>query len=90
MLAPEAWLTALGQALFRAPPQGLRGEATRALNALSAAFGELAAGVDTAPDEHAVLLKMRERLCADCPGYARCWAGEDASAVRLFLSLIHI
>ena len=84
VLAPEAWLTALGQALFRAPPQGLRGEATRALNALSAAFGELAAGVDTAPDEHAVLLKMRERLCADCPGYARCWAGEDASAVRLF------
>ena len=36
------------------------------------------------PDEQAVLLTMRERLCADCPGYARCWAGEDASAVRLF------
>ena len=84
VLAPEAWLAALGETLFRAPPRSVQGEATRALNALSAAFGELAAGVANLPDEHAVLLKMRERLCADCPGYARCWAGEDASAVRLF------
>ena len=75
---------ALGETLFRAPPRSVQGEATRALNALSAAFGELAAGVANLPDEQAVLLTMRARLCDACPNYARCWAGEDASAVRLF------
>ena len=86
VLAPEAWLCALGEALFRAPSRerALHSEATRALNALSAAFGELAAGVANLPDEQAVLLTMRERLCDACPHYARCWAGEDGSAVRLF------
>ena len=77
VLAPEAWLCALGEALFRAPSRerALHSEATRALNALSAAFGELAAGVANLPDEQAVLLTMRERLCDACPHYARCWAG---------------
>ena len=84
VLAPEAWLAALGETLFRAPPRSVQGEATRALNALSAAFGELAAGVANLPDEQAVLLTMRARLCDACPNYARCWAGEDGRAVRLF------
>ena len=90
VLAPEAWLCALGEALFRAPSRerALHSEATRALNALSAAFGELAAGVANLPDEQAVLLTMRERLCDACPHYARCWAGEDGSAVRLFCRVL--
>ena len=83
VLAPEAWLAKLDGALFRAPPRE-REEASRALGALSAAFGELAAGVANLPDEPAALLDMRARLCDACPSYARCWAGEDGRAVRLF------
>lgn len=34
------------------------------------------------PDEQAVLVDMRKRLCAQCSGYERCWAGDDGRAVR--------
>ena len=73
--------------LLRAPPAG-REEARRALGALSAAFGELAAGVDGLPDERAVLLTMRARTCEGCPDYARCWAGGEAGAARLFCQVL--
>ena len=82
--APEAWLDALAQTALR--PGGrehaARQEAVRALNALGEAFGEMAAGVANLPDEEAVLVDMRSRLCADCSGYERCWAGDDGRAVR--------
>lgn len=84
VVVPEAWLEALCDALFRpgGRERAAREEASRALNALSAAFGELAAGVANLPDEQAVLVDMRKRLCAQCSGYERCWAGDDGRAVR--------
>lgn len=71
VVVPEAWLAALCDALFRpgGRERAAREEASRALNALSAAFGELAAGVANLPDEQAVLVDMRKRLCAQCSGY---------------------
>ena len=84
VLAPEAWLAALGETLFRAPPRSVQGEATRALNALSAAFGELAAGGGQSAGRAGRAFDERARLCDACPNYARCWAGEDGRAVRLF------
>ena len=85
VLMPNAWLDAVVERFFRpgGRERAAREEASRALNALSAAFGELAAGVANLPDEQAVLLDMRKRLCAQCSGYERCWAGEDGRAVRL-------
>ena len=82
---PEAWLEAARALVFRpgGRERALREEASRALGALGAAFGELAAGVDNLPGEQAVLLEMRARLCGGCPGHARCWEAGDGRAVRL-------
>ena len=81
---PEAWLREMCATLLCAAgrERAAREEASRALSALSAAFGELAAGVANLPEEGAVLSDMRRRLCAQCSLYERCWAGEDGRAVR--------
>lgn len=66
-------------------------DAKRRLTALGAAFGDLAEGCASpasVPDEQALICEMRARLCADCPGYAACWAGADNRGVRLLCRLI--
>ena len=83
--AVENLMPLMGQAAGR---RSVRAEASRALGALGAAFGEIAAGVANAQEEPAMLEQMRRRLCAGCERYGRCWAGEDAAAVRLMCRTI--
>lgn len=69
----------------------LRGASERRLRALSDAFGELSYSyrvpVDV-PDEQHLIADMRERLCENCPNYARCWVSGDNRAVRFLCQLI--
>lgn len=69
----------------------LRGQTSRRLRAMSAAFGDLAEGYlkpVTLPDEQALIGNLREKLCADCPGYAACWTGDSNRGARLLCDLI--
>lgn len=75
------------EALSRA----LGADTGRRLRALAEAFGEMADGCRApmaAPDEQELILQMRARMCAGCPGYAECWAGSDNRGVRLLCRLI--
>ncbi len=66
-------------------------DARRRVRALSAVFGELAGGYATpfdAPDERAVIGKMRARLCRGCAGCSACWDGRDGRAGRLMCELV--
>lgn len=61
------------------------------LRALGDAFGDMAEGCAAptdVPDEQGLICEMRNRLCADCPSYGDCWAGEDNRAVRFLCQLI--
>lgn len=69
----------------------LRGQTARRLRAISAAFGDLAEGYlrpETLPDEQQLIGRLREKLCADCPGYAACWTAESNQGARLLCDLI--
>ena len=69
----------------------LRDEAARRLRAMSAAFGDLAEGYlrpVSLPDEQALIARLREGLCADCPGYEACWTGESNRGARLICDMI--
>ena len=69
----------------------LRGQTSRRLHAMSAAFEALAEGYLTPaalPDEQALMSQLRARLCADCPGYAECWNGAANRAPRLLCDLV--
>lgn len=71
--------------------QMLRGQTSRRLRAMSAAFGDLAEGYlkpVALPDEQQLIGSLREKLCADCPGYAACWTEESNSGARLLCDLI--
>lgn len=66
-------------------------DARRRMRALSQVFGELAGGYETpfdAPDERALIGKMRARLCRGCVGSANCWDGSDRRAGRLMCDLV--
>lgn len=61
------------------------------LRALGAAFGELAEGYAAPgelPDAHALVQRLRERLCEGCAGYAGCWQGGADGGARLLCDLI--
>lgn len=65
--------------------------AERRLRALAAAFGDLAEGyapADDLPDERTMVARMREALCAGCPGFGGCWAGAGNHGARLLCDLI--
>ena len=69
----------------------LRRQTVRRLNALGAAFGELAEGYLAPcdlPDEGALMGTLRQRLCEGCGNYEVCWAGEDNRGARLLCDLI--
>lgn len=69
----------------------LRNRTSRRLRAVSAAFGDLAEGYlrpVNLPDEQQLMGNLRERLCADCPGYGTCWAGDSNRGARLLCALI--
>ena len=69
----------------------LRNQASQRLRAISAAFGDLAEGYlrpVCLPDEQQLIGALREKLCADCPGYAACWTEENNRGARLLCDLI--
>lgn len=94
---PERWLSAAA-VLVRTEQRGcdpdrlaaqLRMQVSRRLLALSTAFGELAESYLTpcnSADEQYLIGKMRDRLCAGCPEYARCW--DSGGAVRFLCGLV--
>ncbi len=96
---PEAW-TERAAGLARPLPRSddprrlalrLRRDSARRLRALGAAFGELAEGYRAParlPDEQQLMLRLRERLCSGCGGYARCWDGGGEGGARLLCDLI--
>jgi len=68
----------------------LRAQAAKRLQALSGAFGELAECYLTpcsGTDEQYLIGRMRERLCAGCPGYGQCW-DSGSGAVRFLCGLV--
>ena len=68
----------------------LRNQAVRRLEAMSAAFGDLAEGFMrpvNLPDEQQLMGALREKLCAECPGYEDCWAGDSNRGARLLCDL---
>ena len=95
---PESWIAAPG-ALARSDRAAcdpdrlaaqLRNQASRRLLALSDAFGELAECYltpCTGTDEQYLIGRMRDRLCAGCPGYGQCWDG-GSGAVRFLCGLV--
>ena len=96
---PEAWARALARMSEPAPdpcdPQRLAARLQRAsaarLRALGAAFGELAEGYAmpaALPDEHALVQRLRQRLCEGCSDYTRCWQGGGDGGARLLCDLI--
>ena len=96
---PEAWAEALARLARPAPdpcdPQRLavrlRQQSAQRLRAMGDAFGELAEGYlvpASLPDEQALLQRLRDRLCAGCPGYEGCWTGERGGGARLLCDLI--
>ncbi len=69
----------------------LLSDARRRVRALSQVFGELAGGYEApfdAPDERALIAKMRGRLCRGCAGCQACWDGRDGRAGRLMCDLV--
>lgn len=96
---PEPWAGAVAK-LARPAPQPcdprrlaarLQRDSARRLYALGAAFGELAEGYRAPvklPDEQALIQKLREKLCAGCADYARCWDGGRDGGARLLCDLI--
>lgn len=69
----------------------LRGQTSRRLAALGAAFGELAEGFlrpVRLPDEQRLIGELRDGLCAECPGYPACWTGDSNRGARLLCDLI--
>lgn len=96
---PDAWAEKLA-ALARPLPKPddprrlalrLQRESARRLRALGAAFGDLAEGYrapERLPDEQALILRLREKLCAGCGGYGRCWDGGGEGGARLLCDLI--
>ena len=69
----------------------LRGQTVKRLRALGTAFEDLAEGYlqpTTLPDEQALMGRLRERLCAECPGYEACWTGGDNHGARLLCELV--
>ncbi len=97
-LLPEGWLSRMAE-LARPDPRAcdpdrlaaqLRGQASRKLMALSDAFGELAeCYLRPCPssDEQYLIARMRDRLCAGCPGYGQCW-DSGSGAVRFLCGLV--
>ncbi len=96
---PKAWARFFSRMAEPAPdpcdPRRLasrlqRNSAER-LRALGAAFGELAEGYAAPtelPDAHALVQRLRERLCEGCAGYAGCWQGGGEGGARLLCDLI--
>jgi len=71
--------------------QTLGRESERRLRALGDAFGDMAESCGTAaetPDEQELICAMRDRLCADCPGYGECWTGGERGGARFLCRLI--
>ena len=69
----------------------LRGQTSRRLKAIGAAFGDLAEGYlrpVSLPDEQRLIADLRGRLCADCPDYAACWTADSNQGARLICDLI--
>jgi len=96
---PEAWACFFSRLAEPAPdpcdPQQLAARLQRAsaerLRVLGAAFGELAEGYAAPtelPDAHALVQRLRERLCEGCAGYAGCWQGGADGGARLLCDLI--
>lgn len=96
---PQAWARFFSRLAEPAPnpcdPQRLASRLQRAsaerLRALGAAFGELAEGYAAPtelPDAHALVQRLRERLCEGCVGYAGCWQGGAGGGARLLCDLI--
>ncbi len=98
MPVPEAWARfffMLAKPELPGDPVRLaaleRRRAAAKLNALAAAFGELAEGYMwpvTLPDEQALTRRLRGRLCAGCGDYGACWAGERNRGARFLCDLI--
>lgn len=66
-------------------------ESQRRLRALGDAFSDMAESCTAptdVPGEQELICEMRARLCADCPGYGECWAGDENRAVRFLCQLI--
>lgn len=96
---PQAWARFFSRLAESVPdpcdPQRLATRLQRAsaerLRALGAAFGELAEGYAAPtglPDAHALVQRLRERLCEGCAGYAGCWQGGSDGGARLLCDLI--
>ena len=67
------------------------GRSAARLYAMAAAFGELAEGFmgqGRLPDEQALMTRLRENLCAGCPAYEACWAGDSNAGARLLCDLV--
>lgn len=100
MILPESVLAAVSLVADPEPaslcePDRVAREVTaqsrQRLLALGDAFAEMARGCAAPtdiPGEQELICEMRSRLCADCPGYADCWAGGENRAVRFLCQLI--
>jgi len=99
LAVPEAWREAAARWAQRPEPGCdpdrlaalLRADSLKRLDALSAAFGELAEGYlipASLPDEQALINRLRAALCEGCPGYGDCWTGEANRGARLLCTLV--
>ena len=96
---PRKWLRRIGRLMESQSPEldparlalCLRRDAGERLGRLQQAFDAAArcwTDEEPAPDEAALVNRMREALCAGCADYARCWQGDHPEAGRLMCRLL--
>ena len=87
----KLWFAAAGVADADQVIAHTRANTEKKLRALAQLFDALAVGykdIPALPDEAALCLDMRARLCLGCEIYDGCWSGQHSRAGRLLVALL--